>query len=126
MSTAKLWSWDDRNGYWIAVNSGPLDDMQQRCHLMYDTARKANLDGSAFYASPAPPARSPRILGIEVVGEQVKAVLTVDLVSVPKEELERLRGIEQRVRADHETTRPIGDRPVGPIHRRTSYYLGET
>ena len=52
-----------------------------------------------------------------MTAEQAAYVVSLEL------QVTALNAIVQRVRDDHEATRPIGDRPVGPAHRRTSYYL---
>jgi uncharacterized protein YoaH (UPF0181 family) len=55
-----------------------------------------------------------------MTAEQAAYVVALEL------RVTKLAAIEHRVRSDHEATRPVGERRPGPVHRRTSYYLGET
>ena len=112
-----LWSWDEYNAHWMAVNQGAEADMQDRARVMYATARRAGVAGAAWTVTAgAAPTRGPRALGIEIVGasdppstDQSTATLlnmAIERSSVPegarraaRAEVDQLRKIRARARA---------------------------
>lgn len=65
----ELYSWDERNGAWVAVSSGTETDLQETLERQYRNARRFDMGGSAFVIRPLndPPAGTPAELGVEVV-----------------------------------------------------------
>lgn len=65
----ELYSWDERSGAWVAVESGSQAGLQEGLERRYRNARTFGMDGSAFMICPLgkPPTGTPAALGVDVV-----------------------------------------------------------